>query len=53
VTDDHIKLQEAGIRAIAVIDFDYPHHHTTDDTIDKVSARSLAIVGSVAMALVR
>lgn len=53
VTDDHIKLQEAGIRAIDVIDFDYPHHHTTDDTIDKVSARSLAIVGSVAMALVR
>ena len=53
VTDDHIKLQEAGIRAIDVIDFDYPYHHTTDDTIDKVSARSLAIVGSVAMALVR
>ncbi len=53
VTDDHIKLQEAGIRAIDVIDFDYPHHHTTDDTIDKVSARSLAIVGSVAMALLR
>ncbi len=53
VTDDHIKLQEAGIRAIDVIDFDYPYHHTIDDTIDKVSARSLAIVGSVAMALVR
>lgn len=53
VTDDHIPLQQAGIRAIDVIDFTYPHHHTTDDTLDKISARSLAIVGSVALALVR
>lgn len=53
VTDDHIPLQEAGIRAIDVIDFDYPHHHTTRDTMDKISAESLAIVGTVAVALVR
>lgn len=53
VRDDHIVLQEAGIRAIDVIDFTYPYHHTTDDTMDKLSARSLAIVGSVAVALVR
>ncbi len=53
VRDDHIALQEAGIRAINVIDFTYPYHHTTDDTMDKLSARSLAIVGSVAVALVR
>ena len=53
VTDDHIPLQQAGIRAIDVIDFTYPPHHTTDDTLDKISARSLAIVGSVALALVR
>lgn len=53
LTDDHIPLQEAGIRAIDVIDFDYPYWHTTDDTIDKVSAASLQIVGDVAVALVR
>ena len=53
VTDDHIPLQRAGIRAIDVIGWPYDHHHTTDDTLDKVSARSLAIVGSVALALVR
>ncbi len=53
VTDDHIPLQRAGIRAIDVIGWPYEHHHTTDDTLDKVSARSLAIVGSVALALVR
>lgn len=52
-TDDHIPLLDAGIRAIDVIDFDYPYWHTTDDTLDKVSARSLQIVGDVAVALVR
>jgi hypothetical protein len=53
VRDDHIPLQRAGIRAIDVIDFDYAAWHTTDDTLDKLSAQSLAIVGSVAVALVR
>ncbi len=51
--DDHLELQKAGIRAIDVVDFDYPSWHTTDDTIDKVSAASLQIVGDVAVALVR
>ncbi len=53
LTDDHVPLQRAGIRAIDVIDFNFPYHHTTDDTIDKVSAQSLQIVGDVAVALVR
>ena len=53
ITDDHIPLQQAGIRAIDVIGWPYDHHHTTDDTLDKVSGRSLAIVGTVALALVR
>jgi Zn-dependent M28 family amino/carboxypeptidase len=52
-TDDHVPLQQAGIRAIDVIDFTFPYHHTTEDTIDKVSAASLQIVGDVAVALVR
>jgi len=51
--DDHVPLQQAGIRAIDVIDFDFPYHHTTEDTIDKVSAESLQIVGDVAVSLVR
>jgi len=53
LTDDHVPLQQAGIRAIDVIDFDFPYHHTTEDTIDKVSAESLQIVGNVAVALIR
>ena len=53
VVDDHVPLQDVGVRAIDVIDFDYPPWHTPDDTIDKVSAESLQIVGEVAVALLR
>jgi Zn-dependent M28 family amino/carboxypeptidase len=53
LTDDHISLQRAGIHAIDVVDFDYPYWHTTEDTLDKVSAASLQVVGDVAVALVR
>ena len=53
VTDDHVPLQEAGIPAIDIIDFDYPSWHTPADSLDKVSARSLKIVGDVALAVVR
>ena len=57
LTDDHIPLLDAGIRAIDVIDFDYgpanAYWHTQQDTPDKVSAASLQIVGDVAVALVR
>lgn len=53
ITDDHLPLLDAGVRAIDVIDLDYPWHHTTEDTADKVSGRSLQIVGDVAVALVR
>lgn len=53
VTDDHIPLLERGLRAIDVIDLDYPYHHTTEDTLDKVSAESLQKVGDVALALLR
>ncbi len=52
VTDDHIPLLKAGIRVIDVIDLDYPSHHTPNDTMDKISAKSLGIVGDVAAALV-
>jgi hypothetical protein len=51
--DDHLELQKAGLRAIDVVDFDYPAWHTPEDTIDKVSAASLQIVGDVAVALIR
>lgn len=47
--DDHSPFLEAGISAIDIIDFDYPYYHTTEDTIDKVSAESLEIVGNTVL----
>jgi len=47
--DDHSPLNAIGIPTIDVIDFDYPSWHTAGDTIDKISAESLQIVGSVAL----
>lgn len=52
ITDDHIPLLNAGLRVIDVIDLTYAPHHTPQDTMDKISPRSLAIVGDVATALV-
>ena len=66
ITDDHLPLLRKGLRVIDVIDIDYcadkgtdcgpgdPRnlHHTTGDTIERVSAKSLQIVGDVALTLV-
>jgi glutaminyl-peptide cyclotransferase len=55
--DDHVELQKVGIRAIDVVDFSYGpdsiYWHTPADTLDKVSAQSLQVVGDVGMALIR
>jgi glutaminyl-peptide cyclotransferase len=53
ITDDHVPLLKAGLRVIDVIDYEYPYHHRPSDTIDKISAKSLSIVGDVAEALLR
>lgn len=49
VYDDHIPLNEVGIRTINIIDFDYPYWHTTEDTPDKCSPESLDKVGTVVL----
>ncbi|HEX7621860.1 MAG TPA: M28 family peptidase [Anaerolineales bacterium] len=43
--DDHTPFLEAGIPAVDIIDFDYPYWHTSADTLGKVSAQSLKVVG--------
>jgi Zn-dependent M28 family amino/carboxypeptidase len=43
--DDHTPFLERGLRAVDIIDFDYPFWHTTQDTPDKVSPVSLERVG--------
>ncbi|MEO5590329.1 MAG: M28 family peptidase [Gemmatimonadaceae bacterium] len=53
ITDDHVPFLKAGYRMIDVIDLEYPDHHRPTDTIDKISAKSLSIVGAVAEALLR
>ncbi|MCX5756259.1 MAG: M28 family peptidase [Gemmatimonadetes bacterium] len=53
ITDDHYPLLKAGLRVVDVIDLDYDAHHTLADDIGRVSAKSLKIVGDVAMALLR
>lgn len=57
ITDDHLPLLDAGVRAILLMDFSYgpgnAYWHTPLDTPDKVSARSLQIVGDVAVTLVQ
>ena len=45
IDDDHVPFLEAGIPAIDIIDIEYRYWHTSYDTVDKVSARSLSIVG--------
>jgi len=41
IQDDHISLMKYGIRAIDIIDFDYPFWDSRDDTPDKCSEQSL------------
>ena len=55
ITDDHVPLLQAGIRAIDVIGFENYRawHHTTQDTPDKVSEATLADVGRLALALLQ
>jgi Peptidase family M28 len=50
VEDDHIPFLEAGVPSVDIIDLDYPAWHTADDDLDRVSARSLQIVGNVVLA---
>ena len=56
IEDDHGPFLEAGIPAVDLIDFEYgPHNdywHTPSDTLDKVSAESLKVVGDVVIASV-
>ena len=48
ILDDHAPLNRIGIPTIDLIDFDFADWHTTEDTMDKISAESLGIIGAVA-----
>ncbi len=52
VMDDHVPLIEVGIPMVNIIDFDYPHWHTLEDTVDKCSPKSLEIVGKLVVSII-
>ena len=47
--DTNLPFVEAGVPSIDIIDLDYPQWHTAQDDLDRVSARSLQIVGEVVL----
>jgi Zn-dependent M28 family amino/carboxypeptidase len=49
IDDDHMPFVRAGVPAVDIIDLDYPAWHTAQDDLDRVSARSLQIVGDVVL----
>jgi glutaminyl-peptide cyclotransferase len=57
VEDDHLPFVKRGVPSIDIIDLDYgpnnSYHHTVQDTLDKVSAKSLTIDGDVILETVR
>lgn len=60
--DDHNPFHDRGVPCADLIDFDYgPHdfrhpdgyHHTAEDTMDKLSAHSLTVVGTTLIETIR
>jgi glutaminyl-peptide cyclotransferase len=55
--DDHIPFVQLGVPSADLIDFDYGYNnvfwHTTQDTVDKLSPKSLEIVGTVTLETVQ
>jgi glutaminyl-peptide cyclotransferase len=57
IDDDHIPFAQSGVNVLDVIDFNYgpnnAYWHTAQDTMDKLSAHSLQVVGDVVVGLVK
>jgi len=57
VEDDHLAFVNRGVPSIDVIDLDYgpnnSYHHTAQDTMDKIGAKSLTIDGDVFLETIR
>ena len=53
IEDDHLPFARIGVPVVDLIDIDYgyanAYHHTTQDTLDKLSPKSLQIVGDVVL----
>jgi glutaminyl-peptide cyclotransferase len=57
VNDDHMPFVQRGVPSADLIDFEYGYGnvfwHTPQDTVDKLSPKSLEIVGTVTLETVR
>jgi Zn-dependent M28 family amino/carboxypeptidase len=57
VTDDHVPFVKRGVPCADFIDFNYGYNdvfwHTTQDTVDKLSPKSLEIVGDTMLETIR
>lgn len=53
ILDDHIPFLNAGIPSVDIIDIAYPYWHTSQDTPDKISAKSLQVVGDTLLAWIQ
>ena len=60
VLDDHVPFAEAGFPSIDLIDFYYgsapylnDYWHTSEDSLDKISAESLQKIGDVVLDMIR
>jgi Zn-dependent M28 family amino/carboxypeptidase len=62
IEDDHLPFVQRSVPSADIIDYDYgPHsamlpdgyHHTAQDTMDKISAHSLTVVGQTVLETIR
>jgi Zn-dependent M28 family amino/carboxypeptidase len=57
IDDDHMPFARIGVPVVDIIDIDYgygnAYHHTTQDTMDKLSPKSLEIVGDVVLQVIQ
>ena len=57
IEDDHLPFARAGVPVADIIDINYgynnAYHHTTEDTLDKLSPRSLQVSGDVILEAIR
>lgn len=63
VEDDHLPFKQRGVPVLDIIDLDYGpptrehpeggYHHTEEDTLDKISPRSLQIAGDLFVEMIR
>ena len=54
MSDDHLPFLSAGVRALDLIDFESQNTfwHTPRDAMDKLSANSFEVIGTVLMKVI-